>query len=181
MPELFEFYAKVRETDVGLREINGIIKKLKNQEILVGIPQDKTGRKVSQENSQGISNAELLYIHTNGSPVNNIPARPVIEPAIEDSKEEIGLLIKEAAEQALSRNLEGAMAKLDKAGMQGENAAKAWFTNPKNHWAPNSQVTIEGSASDKNGKKFIKGKKSSTPLIDTGQMRKAITHVMHEK
>ncbi len=180
MPELFEFYARVRETDTGLREINDIIKKLKNQEVLVGVPQDKSGRNVSQS-SQSISNAELLYIHTNGSPVNNIPARPVIEPAIEDAKEEIGLLLKEAAEQALNRNLEGAMAKIDKAGMQGENAAKGWFRNPKNHWAPNSQVTIEGSTPNKNGKKFIKGKKSSTPLIDTGQMRKAITHVMREK
>ena len=170
MPELFEFYARVRETDTGLREINDIIKKLKNQEVLVGVPQDKSGRNVSQS-SQSISNAELLYIHTNGSPVNNIPARPVIEPAIEDAKEEIGLLLKEAAE----------LAKIDKAGMQGENAAKGWFRNPKNHWAPNSQVTIEGSTPNKNGKKFIKGKKSSTPLIDTGQMRKAITHVMREK
>ena len=45
MPGLFEFYAKVRETDVGLQEIKNIIKKLNKQEILVGIPQEKSGRK----------------------------------------------------------------------------------------------------------------------------------------
>ncbi len=163
MPGLFEFYAKVRETDVGLQEIKNIIKKLNKQEILVGIPQEKSGRK-----GQGASNAELLYIHTNGSPINNIPARPVIEPSIEDSKEEIALLFKGAAEQALNRNLQGSLAQLDKAGLQGENAAKGWFTNPKNNWAVNSQTTIDRKGSDR-------------PLIDTGEMRKSITHVMREK
>ena len=78
------------------------------------------------------------------------------------------MLFKGAAEQALNRNLQGSLAQLDKAGLQGENAAKGWFTNPKNNWAVNSQTTIDRKGSDR-------------PLIDTGEMRKSITHVMREK
>ena len=137
-------------------------RQLKRREAVVGIPRENAGRK------DGINNAELLYIHTNGSPVNNIPPRPVIEPAIEDAKYEIARLIKGAADQALNRNLDGALAQLDKAGQYGENAAKGWFRNPKNHWTENSSVTV--------------GRKGSArPLIDTDNMRKSITHVVKEK
>ena len=54
----------------------------------------------------------------------------------------------EADEQALERGL-------GLAGTAAANAAKAWFTDPKNHWAENAPSTIERKGSDQ-------------PLIDTG-------------
>ncbi len=127
------------------------------------MPQEETSRETGN-----ITNAELLYIHTNGSPAKNIPPRPIIEPAIQDSKEELGTLLKEAILRALEGDTDSAMAGMEKAGLQGENAVKAWFTNPKNGWAENAESTK-------------KKKGSSRPLIDTGQLRKSITHVLKKK
>ena len=161
--EVFEFLAEVHTTNRQLQSVQKSIKELKKIDVLVGIPQEETDR---QEGS--VTNAELLYIHTNGSPTNNIPPRPVIEPAIQDSKEEIGTLIKEAILKALEGETGGAMAGMEKAGLQGENAAKGWFTNPKNNWAGNAESTI-------------KQKGSSRPLIDTAQLRNSITYVVKKK
>lgn len=161
--ELFEFLGEVRATDRQLQAVQKSIKTLKTVDVLVGVPQEETGRE-----EKGVTNAELLYIHTNGSPANNIPSRPIIEPAIQDSKEEIGTLLKEAILKALEGDTDGAMAGMEKVGLQGENAAKGWFTNPKNNWAENAESTI-------------KQKGSSKPLIDTGQLRKSITYVVKKK
>ncbi len=161
--EVFEFLAEVRETDKQLQAVQKSIKELKKIDVLVGIPQEEAGREQND-----ITNAELLYIHTNGSPANNIPPRPVVEPAIQDSKEEIGTLLKEAILKALEGDTGGAMAGMERAGTQGENAVKGWFTNPKNGWAENAESTK-------------KKKGSSKPLIDTGQLRKSITHVVKKK
>ncbi len=161
--EVFEFLAEVRETDKQLQAVQKSIKELKKIDVLVGIPQEEAGREQND-----ITNAELLYIHTNGSPANNIPPRPVVEPAIQDSKEEIGTLLKEAILKALEGDTDGAMAGMERAGTQGENAVKGWFTNPKNNWAENAESTK-------------KRKGSSKPLIDTGQLRKSITHVVKKK
>lgn len=161
--ELFEFWGEVRETDKQLQAVQKSIKELKKIDVLVGIPQEEAGREQND-----ITNAELLYIHTNGSPANNIPPRPVVEPAIQDSKEEISTLLKEAILKALEGDTGGAMAGMERAGTQGENAVKGWFTNPKNGWAENAESTK-------------KKKGSSKPLIDTGQLRKSITHAVKKK
>ena len=77
-------------------------------------------------------------------------------------------MLKEAILKALEGDTDGAMAGMERAGTQGENAVKGWFTNPKNSWAENAESTI-------------KQKGSSKPLIDTGQLRKSITHVVKKK
>ena len=77
-------------------------------------------------------------------------------------------MLKEAILKALEGDTDGAMAGMERAGTQGENAVKGWFTNPKNNWAENAESTK-------------KRKGSSKPLIDTGQLRKSITHVVKKK
>jgi hypothetical protein len=57
---------------------------------------------------------------------------------------------------------------LNRAGQVAENAARNWFVNPKNGWAPNAPSTIRRKGSDK-------------PGIDTGEMRKALTHLVVEE
>ena len=158
--EIFEFLGEIRTTDRQIQAVQKSIKELKKIDVLVGVPQEETDRR-----EESITNAELLYIHTNGSPANNIPPRPIIEPAIQDAKEEIGILLKEAILKALEGDTDSAVAGMEKAGLQGENAAKGWFTNPKNNWTANAESTI-------------KQKGSSRPLIDTAQLRKSITHVV---
>lgn len=130
------------------------------------------------DNGIAYSKAHELYIHEHGSPLWRIPPRPVLEPAIENSKEQIAELMKEAVDTAMEGN--NIMPVLEKVGMQGQNIARDWFTNPDNNWAPNSDVTINGSKPDKNGNQYIKGKGSDRPLIDTGEMRKSISYVIKD-
>ncbi len=130
--------------------------------VFVGIPQEKSSRKRGV-----ITNAELAYIHTHGSELRNIPARPIIEPAIEvkETKDAIAQELGEAIASKLDRKDQEAMRHLKRAGMMGQNAARAWFEDPRNEWAPDSPSTIARKGSDR-------------PLIDTGQLRKSIIYVV---
>lgn len=138
-------------------------------EVYVGISDETTTR----EKGEPVTNAELLFIHTNGSPVNNIPARPVIEPAIKDDKERLSKMMESAFLTAEKGDMAGALNKLKLAGMRAQNVCRAWFTNPKNGWAPNSP-SVEA-------RKKAKGSTDPKPLIDTGELRKSITYFVKRR
>ncbi len=132
-----------------------------------GVRQTQMIKEMQEEVEQSsYSHAYEMYVHEHGSPLWHSPPRPVLEPAIENSKELIAEQLKKAMQVALDGK--DPLSQLQKAGMLGQNAARDWFTNPKNGWEPNSPLTIK-----------LKG--SSNPLIDTGEMRKAITYVVKEK
>ena len=138
---------------------------LSETQVLVGIPEEQTGRE-----SDVLTNAALLYIQSNGSPLNNIPARPVIEPALENSNDKLGQLMGDAAKKALSGDQSGMNSALETAGLAGEAAVRAWFTSPDNGWAPNAESTQKA--------KERKGSTDPRPLIDTGELRRSITYVV---
>lgn len=137
---------------------------LRRLDVLVGIPQATTGRR-----GGAINNASLMFIHTHGSPVRNIPARAVIEPAIaaDGNREVIAEELKKAAGALFEGLPDRALVFMRRAGQAGVNASKAWFTDPRNHWAPNRPATIRRKGSDR-------------PLIDTGALRRSITYVVRE-
>lgn len=188
---------QVSNTIDKMKQLKEALIKLKNIDVMVGIPQANDSRNNSGESQ--ISNAELAFVHTNGvravsmrkemesnvqqhgyhkahemyiqakgSPLWQSPPRPIIEPAIEADKEVITELLKEAMAATLEGNQELAQVKLNAAGLEGQAASQDWFTNPKNGWAPNSEDTVKRKGSDK-------------PLIDTGELRKAITYVVRKK
>lgn len=117
------------------------------------------------DNGMAYSKAHELYIHENGSPLYHIPPRPVLEPAIENSKEQIAELMKDAVDTAMEGN--NITPALEKVGMQGQNIARNWFTNPENKWPANAESTIK-----------VKG--SENPLINTTEMRKAISYTIKD-
>lgn len=168
---------------------------LRDSEVLVGVPEAKTERRKAKiTNAQllyihthGIrkrsmrkemdrtmnaghsySAAFQMYIMSHGSPLWKAPPRPVLEPAIDAHKAEIAKQMKDAATAALGGNEAKARVALKRAGMVGQNAARSWFTDQRNGWAPNSPVTIA-----------LKG--SSRPLIDTGQLRRSIVYVVRKR
>lgn len=159
---MFQAFANVTSSIDRFQDIQRSLQELAKKDVLVGVPEASSNRKDSNE----VTNAELVYMHTHGSPLWNLPPRPIIEPAIEANKEEIGGLLREALTNALDgRPFEVA---LKKAGMKGQNVVRAWFVDPRNGWAPNSPVTIARKGSER-------------PLIDTGEMRKAITYIVRDK
>lgn len=147
------------------KDIDETIKLLKENYVLVGIPQKDAKRK-----NEKVTNAELLYIHTNGSKVNKIPARPVIEPAISRSVDKFNSLFKKAITSAFDLNKENFFGNLGQIGMKAQNITRGWFTNPENGWKPNSPAVIKA--------KLKKGSDDPKPLIDTGELRKSITYVI---
>lgn len=153
---------KLERNGPGLKGLQMSIEDLRNSDVLVGIPEQENSRR-----GGGIGNAALLYIHTNGSPVRHIPARPVIEPAIQadGNRELIAAQLKLAGKAILDKDAAAAETHLRKAGQIGANVSKRWFTDPRNNWAPNAPSTIRAKGSDQ-------------PLIDTGALRQAITWVI---
>lgn len=144
------------------------MKFMKENSVYVGIPQEETTR-----DEDGITNAELLFIHTNGSPKNNIPARPVIEPAIKNDKKQLTSMMKKASRLVFEGNKQEAIRQLKLVGMRGQNISRAWFVNPENGWPPNSPGVYR--------MKLAKGSTDPKPLIDTGELRKSITYVVVTK
>ncbi len=179
-----------------LAALRASLRELAKKEVLVGIPAEESTRKEGGD----INNAELLYIHTHGvrhkemrnemdahiakgmkyskahslyirehgSPMMSVPPRPVLQPAIEANKEAIGKQIAMASKASLQGEPNECEAYLNKAGVVASSAAKGWFENPSNGWPPNAPQTI-------------RRKGSNQPLIDTGEMRKAITYVVRNR
>lgn len=141
---------------------------IKENEVYVGIQQKDTSRE-----DDNVTNAELLFIHTNGSPIRNIPVRPVIEPALKAHSQQLSKIMLRAAKCALNGDFSEAMKQLNMAGMRGRDVSKLWFTNPKNHWPTNSPEVIE--------RKMKKGATDPKPLIDTGELRNAISYFVKTK
>lgn len=129
---------------------------------------DEEMKKAMQKDLDGgmeYPKAHELYLHEYGSPMYHVPPRPILEPALDDGKEVIAELIKEATLNVLEGkdiNLE-----LKTVGEEAENIVKDWFEDPANDWAPNAQSTIDKKGSDK-------------PLIDSGDLRKSITYVIRD-
>lgn len=166
------------------------IKRLQQMQVLVGITTDTA---YHNEDHPEINNAELLFIHSHGSPLRNLPERKVIEPAIqaEDNKERISREFKAVGRAALRGDEAGAMLGLNRAGQAGVNAAQSWFTDPRNGWPPDSDETV----ARKLGKLSPRAQESAlrkiekaggvltgivTTLVDTDDMRKAITYVVKD-
>ena len=158
-------------------DLDKVLAQLKKKAVYVGIPKENSKRDDGE-----MTNASLLMIHSKGSPLRNLPARPVIEPAIEDetNKAKISKQLIAAAGKGLNGDQAGFIAGLNAAGLQAQNVCREWFKNPKNGWDPLAASTIKAKV-----RKYGKGKKkidtsSIIPLVDTGEMRKAITYVLRD-
>jgi hypothetical protein len=153
----------------GLEGFKKQLAKIAAAQVYVGVPEDKTARTESA-GAKTMTNAGLVYLFTNGSPLAGQPGRPIIEPAIEEpeNKAPITQELRNAARSTLDHRSQEATQHLNKAGMLGRNAAIRWFTDPRNHWAPNAASTIKRKGSDK-------------PGIDTGEMRRAMSYLVEQK
>lgn len=144
------------------KDVKKKLKEFSKLDLLIGVPQEKTQR---EEADRAITNAELMFIHTNGSPIRNIPKRPTIEPTIEENKQKISDKFKLAVNKILKHQGDG-RADLEKLGLWIVNKVKAKFGSDE--LAENAPSTIKAKGSDR-------------PLIDTGQLRNSVTYVIRKK
>lgn len=185
---------EVTETGEGdLKRILEALKKLSEDELLVGVSADTAG----SGRGEDINNAELAFIHTNGvraagmkaetdkaveegtpyplalqayikehgSPAYRVPPRPFLEPGIEKHLD----LVESGMKAALQDVLDGGDGKAQRERLGATMAAKvqAYFQED-NGWPPNAPSTI-------------KRKGSAQPLVDTSALRQSITYIIRPK
>lgn len=142
------------------------LKTLANMDVLVGIPESKDSRDDGE-----FGNAGIGYINENGSPQQNIPARPHLKPGVRSVEQEYLPHLRAAAQKALEGNAEGAITSLDRAGTVAANGVKRYITITG--FTPLSDVTL--------AQRRKRGRTGNKPLIDTGEYRRSITHVVRDK
>lgn len=142
------------------------LKTLANKDVLVGIPESKDSRDDGE-----FGNAGIGYINENGSPQQNIPARPHLKPGVRSVEQEYLPHLRAAAQKALEGNAEGAITSLDRAGTVAANGVKRYITITG--FTPLSDVTL--------AQRRKRGRTGNKPLIDTGEYRRSITHVVRDK
>jgi len=164
-----------------VRSINNLVKK----DVFVGIPDTTTER----DDSEPVNNATLGYIHENGSPVRNIPARPFLVPGVEDAQERIGQRLNKAAKAALNSQRRKSDDELEAAGMIARDSVKRKINS--GDFEPLAAATLRARAAK--GRKGAQAELASRaagnapnndnarPLIDTGQLRNSINYVVRNK
>ena len=140
-----------------------LIESLSKYSIEIGVISEDTGREETV--SYGITNAELMQIHENGSPIKNIPARPVLDLTIMWTEQH---LIKKVLDSIIEGVFEKNWGKveiereLSRMCIRMENHAREIIYDNDGTLAPNSP-------------QVAKRKKGNHPLFDTGQLARSIT------
>lgn len=138
-----------------MKKIYEKITKLRELNVFVGITS-----KDSSRNDSGINNATLAAIHEFGSPANKIPQRSFLRKPLSNNKANLANLAKNLISQVFTEQITIDTA-LSFIGEEAKNISKEAITN---------------EISPALNSKTIKRKKSSKPLIDTGQLLNAITY-----
>jgi hypothetical protein len=137
--------------------------------------------------AEDVTNAELLYIFSKGSPMRKQLARPVLEPAIEadGNRQPISAEINASLKASLAGDKDMAVKKMRRAAIAGQNAARSWFTDSRNSWAPLAESTKRGRVCHMTKAQQAEaedlGDAAFTPGVDTGAMRAAIVGVTREE
>lgn len=185
---------KVTKDNVG--QVLASIQRLVGQEVLVGIPASKAER--SDEDPQPMNNAQLGYVHENGSPAQNIPARPFLIPGVEDTQESITSHLQKAAKAAMSGDNTKVQVELNAAGLAASSGARHKITS--GDFEPLSPATVRNRRKNRNTKSMRAAEKKYLeliangatpeqaqdeagirPLINTGQLRNSLTYVVRRK
>lgn len=166
---------KFKSVDLGKRRIERELSLIPHRVALIGIP--GTAKMPRDGQSGTVDNlAELAFIMEKGSTVNKIPPRPFMRETRKKAEKRFRGLLRKSYKAILNGKLttEGALASL---GQAYEGEMKEIFLT--GNFAPNSPITIHGGwmRNKVSGKIFkVKGKGSSRPLIDTGNLRQSIKY-----
>lgn len=143
------------------------LRELEREQVLVGVPATTADRKPGGP----INNATIGYIMENGSPAQNIPARPHLVAGIQDVRGDLQAEYRKGTEAILDGRVKSAHALHIRAGLIAEKGVKAKIN--EGAFAPLAPATIAA--------RKRKGRQSEKPLVDTAQYRNSITHVVRPK
>jgi LmbE family N-acetylglucosaminyl deacetylase len=160
----------VTVTEDFTEKVNKILASFKRDVVLVGIPQDHTQR--TDANHTTINNATILAINEFGSPLNNIPPRPVMKLGIKNCQKEVADAFKEAVQKSFAEGINALPTYYNRAGIIASNSIKK-VINSQEGIKPPKESTLKA-------RKYINkgGFKGTKALLVTGQLRNAITYVV---
>lgn len=174
----------------NLPELMASLKMLTRDEVLVGVPQETTGRDDPTTPVGDITNASLAYIHDNGAPERNIPARPFMIPGMERSQSQVTDLLARTAQYALQGSGK------EKIAEGYTRVGLAVVGNIQNVIREGIAPELAEATLEARARKGRKGAAQAlafkqrgqpippglvTPLIDTGEMLKSITYVIRKR
>ena len=178
-------------------QLRGALGKLVKNEVLVGVPAEDNTRENDPEEQSGMNNATIAYLMDNGSPANNVPARPFMHPGIKAVQPQITDRLGMAAKRAVTT--EGDVEHdMQKVGMIAQSSIRNLINSGI---SPALQPgTIANRFRQRKTKGRRKGEKeylknigegmsaeeaqSATgiiPLVNTGQLRNSINYVIRKK
>lgn len=146
------------------KALDGLLKR----EVLVGIPSSNAARDPEPGETTAATNALIGYVMEYGSPAKNIPARPFLHPGIANAKDDIAKHFKKAAQLALTGKADEIGQELEKIGLIAQVSVQKKITDGP--FEPLKPATLAA--------RVRRGRTGTTPLIDTGQLRRAITYVV---
>jgi phage gpG-like protein len=139
---------------------------LERKQILAGVPEAKARRK-----GDPINNATLAAIHDKGSPSQNIPARPFMEPGIKSVGTKIEQKLLSAGQAVLEGDSNKAAQRLEETGLIAQNGLRAMVNS--NIQPPLKPATLAA--------RRRRGRTGERTLVDTASMRNSLTYVVKDK
>jgi hypothetical protein len=174
----------VKVTRDNTQAVLAAIRSLTKNEVLIGIPAENIGRREGGP----VNNAVLGYVHEFGSPARNIPPRPFLVPGVASIKDQAAQRLGAAMRKAL----DGDRAAVDKAlhdvGLLGQAAVRQKITDGP--FVPLKLSTLKNRLRKHPSRYGLRmeiarqeageapNAEGARPLIDTAQMRNAVSYVI---
>lgn len=185
----------LKVTQDNLAQLQADLEALADLDILVGWPDETTDDRdgTGEGEKAPITNAALAYIHDNGAPEVNIPARPFMKPAIDGDEARITAQLMRVARMVVApaKKMQRAdiLTQAHAVGLAAERAIKAKINEGVP--PPLSEYTLRQRAAkgrkgaqqelDQRAQGLPPGTDLAKPLVDTGAMRNACTHVIRSR
>lgn len=171
-----------------VQDLHESLRLLAQKEVLVGFPEDTTDREDGEFNEP--TNAVLGYIHDNGAPEKNIPARPFMVPGIASVQERITRQLVAGARAAVGQmNPTIVETNLERVGSIAEVGIKRYINSGVP--PPLAEATLrERERRGRKGATIELARRAvgaapsvdfAKPLIDTAQMRNAVRYVIRDR
>lgn len=190
----------IRKGRQSLEQLAESLRILADAEVLVGFPEETADRQGDlslgedgkvQDSGSDITNAALAYIHDNGEPAVNIPARPFMVPAMEECEAEVTGKMSQIVAAVVKR---GAGATVVEQGLhQVGLIAKLAIQNKINEGIPPPLADSTLRKRAKRGRKgagiellsrsqgYEPSMDFAKPLVDTARMRNAANYVLRSR
>lgn len=184
-------------TKAPLDDLKAALEILIDSEVLVGFPEETDKRDAVDGKDPDITNAVLGYIHDNGAPEVGIPQREFMKPGVDAVADEVTDLLAKTARSVLKGGgPEKANAGLMQAGFKASNSIKRTINEGVPPPLSDRTLRARMKAGRKNGGGARKGAAQeldrrwdgqapsveyAKPLVDTAQMRNAVTFVIRSR